>query len=208
MHRLETLPPAASEPAPQQANPDRWVDDHGDCLYRYALIRVRNQEAAEDLVQETLLTAMRQVDKFRARSSERSWLCGILKHKICDRFRTLGREMNFTDLEFFSDEHSDRFDGEGHWIDERGPVDWKPEGEQAMKCGEFWQALQAALDRLPPRVAQVFVLREMDDLPSKDICAMLNISEANLWVMLHRARMALREDLEVNFFRGTASTKL
>ncbi|MBV9489111.1 MAG: sigma-70 family RNA polymerase sigma factor [Verrucomicrobia bacterium] len=208
MNRLEPLPSAASELAPQQANPDRWVDDHGDCLYRYALIRVRNQEAAEDLVQETLLTAMRQVDTFGGHSSERGWLFGILKHKICDRFRTLGRETNFTDLEFFRDERSDRFDGEGHWIDQRGPVDWKPEGEQALKCDEFWQAMQAALDRLPPRVAQVFMLREMDGVPSKEICAMLSISEANLWVMLHRARMALREDLEVNFFQGKPSTKL
>jgi DNA-directed RNA polymerase specialized sigma24 family protein len=101
-------------------------------LYRYALIRVRKQEVAEDLVQETLLAAMRQVDKFRGRSAERSWLCGISKNKICARFRKLGRETNFTDLEFFSDEQSDRFDGENHWIREPGPADWKSEDEQAM----------------------------------------------------------------------------
>jgi RNA polymerase sigma factor (sigma-70 family) len=142
MNRLQTLPSASSEFA-LHADPDRWVDDHGDCLYGYALIRVRKQEVAEDLVQETLLAAMRQVDKFRGRSSERSWLCGILKNKICDYFRKLGRETNFTDLEFFSDEHSDRFDGENYWIHERGPADWKSEGEQAMKRAEFWQALQA-----------------------------------------------------------------
>jgi DNA-directed RNA polymerase specialized sigma24 family protein len=76
MNRLQTLPSASSEFA-LHADPDRWVDDHGDCLYGYALIRVRKQEVAEDLVQETLLAAMRQVDKFRGRSSERSWLCGI-----------------------------------------------------------------------------------------------------------------------------------
>ena len=68
--------------------------------------------------------------------------------------------------------------------------------------------MQACLDRLPPRVAQVFMMREMDDVPSKEVCEMLNISEANLWVMLHRARMALREDLEVNFFEGNGGTKL
>jgi hypothetical protein len=73
-----------------------------------------------------------QVDKFRGRSAERSWLCGISKNKICARFRKLGRETNFTDLEFFSDEQSDRFDGENHWIREPGPADWKSEDEQAM----------------------------------------------------------------------------
>ena len=91
MNRPQTLPSAPPELAPQ-ADPDRWVEDHGDCLYSYALIRVRNREVAEDLVQETLLAAMRQIDKFRGRSSERSWLCGILKNKICDHFRKLGRE--------------------------------------------------------------------------------------------------------------------
>ena len=207
MNRLQTLPAVSSESAPQ-ADPNRWIDDHGDCLFRYALIRVRNQEVAEDLVQESLLASMRQIDKFRGRSSERSWLCGILKNKVCDYFRKLGRETNFTDLEFFSDEHSDRFDSENYWIHERAPEDWKPEGEQAMKCVEFWQAMQAALNRLPPRMAQVFIIREMDGVPSKEVCQMLNISEANLWVVLHRARMALREDLEMNFFGGKASTKL
>ena len=207
MDLLQTLPDASSEPAPQ-ADPNRWVDDHGDCLFRYALVRVRIREIAEDLVQESLLAAVRQIDKFRARSSERSWLCGILKNKICDYFRKLGRETNFTDLEFFSDEHSDRFDNENYWIHERVPEDWKCEGELAMKCAEFWQALEAALNRLPTRVAQVFIMREMDGVPGWEVCQMLNISETNLWVMLHRARMALREDLELNFFKGKGSMKL
>ena len=131
-----------------------------------------------------------------------------MKNKICDHFRKLGRETNFTDLEFFSDEHSDKFDGENYWIHERGPSDWKPEGEEAMKRAEFWQTLQGCLAKMPERVAQVFMLREMDDLPSKEVCETLQISEANLWVMLHRARMALRQCLEMNFFDGQGGAKL
>jgi RNA polymerase sigma-70 factor (ECF subfamily) len=200
--------PSAPSPTVSHADPERWVDEHGDCLYRYALTRVRKEEIAEDLVQETLLAAVRQVDKFGGRSSERSWLCGILKNKICDHFRKLGREVNFTDLEFFSDEHSDRFDGDDYWIHERGPTEWKPEGLEAMKRSEFWKALQAALARLPERIAVVFMMREMDDMPSKEICAALNISEANLWVMLHRARMALRDDLETHYFGTKGGTTL
>lgn len=200
---------AAAAPSPtSHADPERWVDEHGDCLYRYALTRVRKEEIAEDLVQETLLVAVRTHEKFGGRSTERSWLVGILKNKICDHFRKLGRETNFTDLEFFSDEHSDRFDGENYWIHERGPSDWKPEGEEAMKRAEFWQALQSCLGKMPERVAQVFMLREMDDLPSKEVCETLQISEANLWVMLHRARMALRQCLEMNFFDGQGGAKL
>ena len=90
-----------STAAPSAAHPDRWVDEHGDCLYRYALLRVRRAEVAEDLVQETLLAAVRTVADFAGRSSERSWLVGILKNKVCDHFRKLGRETSFTDMEFF-----------------------------------------------------------------------------------------------------------
>jgi RNA polymerase sigma-70 factor (ECF subfamily) len=207
MNEPSTIPSAPAAPV-SHADPERWVDEHGDCLYRYALTRVRKEEIAEDLVQETLLVAVRTHEKFGGRSTERSWLCGILKNKICDHFRKLGRETNFTDLEFFSDEHSDKFDGENYWIHERGPSDWKPEGEDAMKRAEFWQTLQGCLAKMPERVAQVFMLREMDDLPSKEVCATLNISEANLWVMLHRARMALRQCLEMNFFDGQGGARL
>lgn len=198
----------APTPMHSTVDPDRWVDEHGDCLYRFALLRVRKEEIAEDLVQETLLVAVRSQEKFGGRSSERSWLVGILKNKICDHFRKLGRETSFTDLEFFSDEHSDRFDGENYWIHERGPSDWKPEGEEAMRRAEFWQALESGIARLPERVAAVFTMREIDDIPSREICAMLSISEANLWVMLHRARMALREHLEVTYFDGQGGTQL
>ncbi len=201
MDQLATLMP----PSPVRAtcaNPERWVDEHGDCLYRYALTRVRKEEIAEDLVQETLLAAVRTQANFGGRASERSWLVGILKHKICDYFRKLGRETNFTDLESISETHSDRFDGDNHWILDLGPSDWKPEGEEAMKRAEFWKALNGCLARLPERVAQVFMLREMDGMPSKEVCAILKISEANLWVILHRAHMALRQDLQATFYEG------
>src|SRR5215831_4749526 len=82
---------SAMNPAEIQSA-SRWVDDHGECLYRYALVRVRKPEVAEDLVQETLLAAVRGYEKFGGRSSERSWLVGILKNKVVDHFRKLGRE--------------------------------------------------------------------------------------------------------------------
>jgi RNA polymerase sigma-70 factor (TIGR02943 family) len=199
---------AVPSAAPLHADPERWVDEHGDCLYRYALTRVRKEEVAEDLVQETLLAAVRTHENFGGRSTERSWLVGILKNKICDHFRKLGRETNFTDLEFFRDEHSDKFDSADYWIHDRGPSDWKPEGEEAMKRTEFWQAIQGCLAKLPDRIATVFTMREIDEVPSKEICATLNISEANLWVMLHRARMALRQSLEASFFDGQGGARL
>src|SRR5271165_2145489 len=123
------------------ADPERWVEEHGDCLYRYALLRVRRPEIAEDLVQETFVVAVRTSGKFRGESSERSWLCGILKNKICDYFRKLGRETCFTDLEFLEDEMSHKFIDQG-WNHDLGPAEWKSEAEVVMDRAEFLEDIQ------------------------------------------------------------------
>jgi len=182
-------------------NPECWVDDHGDCLYRYALLRVRRPEVAEDLVQETLYAAVRTYGNFQGKSSERSWLCGILKNKICDYFRKLGRETTFSDLEFLSDEMSHKFIDEG-WNHELGPTEWEPAREVLMDRAEFWGTFRDCLSKLPARVGDVFMLREMEEMETAEICQALRISQNNLWVMLHRARMALRECLERNWFEN------
>lgn len=91
------------------ADPEPWADVHGDCLYRYALLVVRNPAVAQDIVQDTLRAALRTRENFAARSLERTWLCGILKNKIVDHFRKLGRETSFTDTEFLADEVSEKF---------------------------------------------------------------------------------------------------
>jgi RNA polymerase sigma-70 factor (ECF subfamily) len=178
------------------ADPDRWVDDHGDCLYRYALVRVRTPEVAQDLVQEAFLAALRGRDKFSGRSSERSWLCGILKSKIVDYYRKLGRETSFTDMESLSEDFPNKFCSEGWWIDAKGPKDWKLEPDVVAHRSEFWKTMHHCLSKLPDRIANVFMLREMEELSTKEICESLKISESNLGVMLHRSRMALREYLE------------
>jgi RNA polymerase sigma-70 factor (ECF subfamily) len=183
-------------------DPERWVDDHGDVLYRYALARVRKPEIAQDLVQETLLAAMRSHERFAGQSSVRSWLCGILKHKLGDYYRKLGRETSFTDLEFLSDECAEKFVPEGYWVHMNGPKEWKPEADEVMHRDEFWKTMRDCLSKLPERVASVFMMREMDEVESKEICATFSISDSNLWVMLHRARMALRECLAQNWFEN------
>ncbi|HZC34660.1 MAG TPA: sigma-70 family RNA polymerase sigma factor [Chthoniobacterales bacterium] len=182
-----------------KVNPDSWVDQHGDCLYRYALMRVRQPHVAEDLVQETLFAAVRTSANFRGTSSERSWLYGILKNKIFDYFRKLAQEVSFTDLEFLEDEMSHKFIDQG-WNHELGPTQWKPDPEAVLDRKEFWVTFRSCLDKLPPRVADVFMLREIEQMDTAQICEALRISQNNLWVMLHRARMALRECLELNWF--------
>jgi RNA polymerase sigma-70 factor (ECF subfamily) len=189
----------AASPTPETG---RWLEDHGDALFRYALVRVRNRETSEDLVQDTLLAALRAKDRFAGRSSIRTWLTGILKNKIIDYYRKLGRETTFTDLSFLRDECAEKFDSSGFWQHDQGlgPKEWKPPSDEVLHRAEFWQVMRTCLDKLPPRVAQVFTLRVVDDLSSKEVCQVTAVSESNLWVMLHRARMALRECFERNWF--------
>ena len=181
------------------SQPEFWVDLHGDVLFRFALTRVRRPEVAEDLVQETLLAALKSSSNFDSDSSERTWLVGILRHKIADHFRKSSRESAFTDLDFCPGEFAEKFD-RGFWNHDQGPSEWGANPESAMESGEFFQTLDSCLHKLPDRIAAVFALREMDEIPSVEICRNLGISEGNLWTMLHRARMALRECLERNWF--------
>jgi RNA polymerase sigma-70 factor (ECF subfamily) len=184
-------------------DPERWVDEHGDYLFHYALSRLRNTAQAEDFVQEALLAGIRGINRYQGRSSERTWLTGILRNKLLDHFRKSGRETNFTDLEFYSEEEDRSFenaDHPNHWNDSHAPGRWDNAGS-ALDREDFWKVFHSCSDKLPDRISRVFLLREVDQIPSDEICSTLNISPNNLWVMLHRARMALRRCLEVHWFR-------
>jgi RNA polymerase sigma-70 factor, ECF subfamily len=190
-------------PASRLSDPERWVELYGDYLFKYALSRLRDTVKAEDMVQETFLAALKGGENFAGRSAEKSWLVGILKNKICDHYRKASRETSFTDLEFYSDEENDRFIPDGlfkdGWIHELGPQEWTSPGA-SLDSEVFWKTFHDCSDKLPRNVSAVFTLREVDGVESREICSLLNITESNLWVMLHRARMALRRCLETNWF--------
>ena len=195
--------------APQAPDPGAWVDEHGDYLFRYAKFRVREAAVAEDIVQETLLAALQAYHNFAGRGSVRTWLVGILKHKITDYYRRVSRETPASQLEGEWLEHNEFFRDSGewahHWRPDQAPVDWGTNPAELLQQGEFWEVFNGCLSPLPPRVASAFTLREVDGLTSEEICASLGISPNNLWVMLHRARLHLRRCLELNWFmRRTA----
>src|SRR5450432_382417 len=167
-------------------------------------MRLRDPARAEDAVQETFLAALRGGKSFAGRSAEKSWLVGILKNKIFDHYRKASRETSFTDLDFYADEESDRFvaggPGQNGWVHALGPAEWPPNPGAGLDNEIFWKTFHDCSNKLPKNVAVVFSLREVDGMESKEICGLLSISESNLWVMLHRARMALRRCLETNWF--------
>lgn len=206
---VAVLPPATGTvAAPRLSDPERWVEEHGDYLFKFALVRLRDTARAEDMVQETFLAALKGGQSFAGRSAEKSWLVGVLKHKILDHFRKASRETSFTDLEFYQDEESDRFIPDGvfkdGWFHETGrdlgPMEWSTDPGASLDSAAFWKSFSECSHKLPRNIAAVFTLREVDGVESKEICQTLGISESNLWVMLHRARMALRRCLETNWF--------
>ena len=203
--RSTSIPPPGKNTT--VSDPETWVEAHGDCLYRFALLRLRDPKLAEEVVQETLLAALQSRDRFLGQSSERSWLIGILKHKVIDHFRRNRRESPVEDVGQFEEEMEGAFDEQGHWKrDETGPAEWAADPDTLLERKEFWTAMERCLSKLPSRMASAFSLREIDDIDSGEVCETLNISTSNLWVLLHRARMQLRKCLEVHFF-GIKKTK-
>lgn len=182
------------------SEPEQWLLLHGDVLYRYGLARVRNCEVAEDLVQETLLAALKAKENFAGKSSEQTWLIGILKHKMIDYFRKASREKTQEfDEGVTGVENDDYFNQQGHWQVDLSS--WS-QPDKSMEQEQFVTTLQACIERLPSRMAQLFMLREFEDMKSEEICELMSISSLNnFWVMLSRTRVQLRHCLDINWFK-------
>jgi RNA polymerase sigma-70 factor (ECF subfamily) len=174
----------------------RWLEEHGDALYAYALARVRNSDAAEDIVQETLVAALSARGSFSGKSSERTWLLGILKHKLIDHLRKSIRQRPLSELDV--DVTAEFFSEAGQW--RVSSPDWQGRPDAALEHKEFREVLNACLGKLPARIAQLFWLREAEGVSTEQLCQELQLTPTNVWTMLHRARLGLRRCLSENWF--------
>ncbi|MBV8647564.1 sigma-70 family RNA polymerase sigma factor [Paludibacterium sp.] len=178
------------------------LEPHRPALLRYALFRLGNEAAAHDLVQDAFLAALEHPERFAGAAALRTWLTGILKHKIIDVQRKAGREITLSvpDEEDLSDLDT-LFDQTGHWGAD-APRRWeKPEA--CLEDQQFWQVYRECSQRMPPRSALVFTLRELHSLDVAEIGEQLDITPAHCSVLLYRARMSLRLCLEKNWFGAT-----
>ena len=176
------------------------LDAHRRYLLRVARLQLRDADLAEDVVQETIVAALSARERFSGRSSVKTWLTGILKHKIVDAIRQKQRQPIIAatfDDETDLDEFDPLFKDNGAW--EAPPADWG-DPENALSRAEFMGIMDLCLERLPPNTARVFLMREVLELETHEICKELAITANNLWVILYRARMALRQCLEQNWF--------
>lgn len=179
-------------------NLNDWLTEHGDYLYRFALARLRDPHQAEDAVQETMLAAIRS-NSFDGESSVRTWLTGILKHKIIDLQRKQIREQpvsDLIDLDTSDSSMDDFFDKSGHWLDKPQTLEMP---DNTLEQKQFLAVLDECLSKLPKKLKAIFMLRDVHELENENICKELNITATNAWVMLYRARMGLRKCLELNW---------
>jgi RNA polymerase sigma-70 factor (TIGR02943 family) len=178
---------------------EQEVADLRPFLMKFARLQLRNEAWAEDAVSETLLAALAKPQAFERRSQLKTWLVGILKHKVVDVLRVQGREVSYGHGD---DDDADPLDhmpfrADGHYAER--PADWG-NPEQDLGSRQFMAILEACTEKLPPAQGRLFLMREWLELSSEEICKALSLTPTNLYVQLHRARLRLRECLELNWF--------
>ena len=181
----------------EAVNPATWLEEHGDYLYRFAISRLQNEELAEDMLQETLLAAWKGRDRFKGDASVRTWLVSILKHKIIDHIRLEIKNRNLTDSAE-NDPTSAFFNADGSWSEV--PFAWKDNPEELCQSSEFKQVLESCASKLPERQRVVFHMRDIVGEDTDTVCKACDITPTHLHVLLHRARLGLRQCLEKNWF--------
>ncbi len=173
------------------------MDKYGDYLYSYALYRISDLSLAQELVQDTLTAAIEAKKNFKGKSSEKTWLTGILKYKIIDSIRKKYREPVFDSNFFESTTTADNFDKNGKW--KTGPAKWASNPEHLLEQKSFLNIVKQCLKDLPKRPARALALREMEGESTRIICDILNVTRENCWVILHRARSLMRKCIEARW---------
>jgi len=191
------MSPARMEKIKNTLQPKDWVEKYSDQLFKYAVIRVSNEETARDMVQDTFLSALKNAETFRGEISEKNWLYMILKNKIIDHFRSKASEAGET-IHELSLQDTTFFDEQGKWKKSKRPSRQSEAVEFETK--EFYQVLEKCKQKLPELQNAVFTLKYLDQKDSDEICKELRISSSNYWVLMHRAKLQLRDCLQKNWF--------
>lgn len=189
---------------------ERDVAEQRVYLLKFARLQLRNEAWAEDAVSETMLAAIAKPQAFGGRAQLRTWLVGVLKHKIVDCLRANLREPNVADMR--GDAADDMSEGElidavgfkqdGHFANQ--PADWG-HPDQDLSQRQFMAVMDACIAKLPAVQGRLFLMREWLELDAEEVCKTLNITSTNLYVQLHRARLKLRECLQLNWFGQQAA---
>lgn len=183
--------------ADKKTNPETWLQDHGNYLYKVAYVRLGNKAAAEDALQETFLAAIKAQDRFDGRVDVKYWLLGILKHKIVDHIRKASREVAVEDIENVTRDES--FNIAAFGITSSKPAPWQFDPVKAFENKEVREVLGMCISKLKGTMQRAFILRELENWSTEEICKEFDLQPNNLWVLMHRARAQLKTCLEINW---------
>ncbi len=184
-----------------KVNPDKWLDLYGNLLYQYALPRVNEVVIAEDLVQETFLSAIKGLSGFKGEASEKNWLFAILKNKIIDHYRKKATAQTVMTLPEINIQEDGWFNPDGRWAENKIPNDWKA-SDNPTERKELQKIIQWCKDHLKDLQQHVFTLKYLEELNSDEICKVLNISQSYYWVLLHRSRLQIRDCVEKHWINN------
>ncbi|HYX05615.1 MAG TPA: sigma-70 family RNA polymerase sigma factor [Bacteroidales bacterium] len=174
-----------------------WVELYTGDLYSWALYKISDAEQAKDLVQDTFLAAAEKIEDFKADSSPKTWLLAILNHKIIDIYRKKVKQP----IHFDSKAYPDYFDENGSWLTGKRPKDWHEDEQHLLDDEEFQYVLKNCLDALPEKWNLCVKLKYLTGKSGDEICHELEITPSNFWQILHRAKLRLRDCIEVNWYK-------
>ncbi len=179
-----------------QLDPTKWIDKYADYLYNYTIVRVNDVEVAKDIISETFLAGLHSKDNFKGEASERTWLISILKRKIIDHYRKSNSKKGKAEVRMnFKNE-----DGEDeNWIEQQVSDPYDRNAQDTMENTELGVAILECLDTLSPKHAAIFKMKTINNFDTEAICNEFNITPSNLWVIIHRARVAMADCLKNNW---------
>ncbi|MDH7444833.1 sigma-70 family RNA polymerase sigma factor [Aquimarina sp. 2201CG14-23] len=178
-------------------DPNSWIDKYSDYLFNYTIVRVDDREIAQDLVQETFFAGLKSMKNFKGEASERTWLISILKRKIIDHYRKINSNKGKAEvrINYVNDGES-----EGDWLEERVADPFDQNAENEIENTELGVAIHNCIGKLPEKQARIFKMKTIQGFDTEAICNEFDITASNLWVIIHRARTAMAECLEKNWF--------
>lgn len=176
-----------------------WLDTYGNDMYSWAYYKLSSKETAEDLVQETLLSAFKSFDKYRPGSNPKTWLFTILNNKIIDYYRASNTTKSVNETELTGKRVEDEnFTANGAWSHAVKPL-WANAEEHLLDNADFLEVLNVCIENLPDQWRQVITGKYFDHKKGDEISKELGITSSNLWQMGHRAKLQLRKCLSTNW---------
>jgi len=182
--------------ATNQIDATKWVDRYSDYLFNYTIVRVNDRDIAKDLISETFLAGLKSMSNFKGEATERTWLVSILKRKIIDHYRKINSNKGRAEVRINYDEG----ESEGDWLEERVADGFDRTAQDTMENEELGTAIYNCLGTLNEKQANIFRMKTMENYDTEAICNAFSITPSNLWVIIHRARKAMADCLEKNWF--------